>query len=71
MVATSLAKLSVIMPVYNERETIEEALRRVKAVPIEKEIVVVDLRDHIATGFVTRSSVEARVGDRVEAHRGF
>ena len=35
------------------------------------EIVVVDLRDHIATGFVTRSSVEARVGDRVEAHRGF
>jgi hypothetical protein len=35
------------------------------------EIVVVDLRDHIATGFVTYSTVEARVGDRVEAHRGF
>lgn len=39
---TSLARLSVIIPVYNERETIAEALRRVKAVPIEKEIIVVD-----------------------------
>jgi len=35
------------------------------------EIVVVDLRDHIATGFMTHSTVEARVGDRVEARRGF
>jgi dolichol-phosphate mannosyltransferase len=40
--ATSLAKLSVVIPVYNERETIVEALRRVKAVPLEKEIIVVD-----------------------------
>jgi dolichol-phosphate mannosyltransferase len=39
---TATAKLSVVMPVYNERETITEALRRVKAVPGEKEIVVVD-----------------------------
>lgn len=30
------------MPVYNERETIAEALRRVKAAPGEKEILVVD-----------------------------
>src|SRR5687767_1459815 len=30
------------MPVYNERETIAEALRRVKAAPGEKEIIVVD-----------------------------
>jgi len=35
------------------------------------QIVVVDLRDHIATGFMTHSTVEARVGDRVEARRGF
>jgi glycosyltransferase involved in cell wall biosynthesis len=32
----------VLVPVYNERETIEEALRRVKAAPGEKEIIVVD-----------------------------
>ncbi len=35
-------KLSVIMPVYNEVRTIEEIIRRVKAVDIDKEIVIVD-----------------------------
>jgi dolichol-phosphate mannosyltransferase len=38
----AVAKLSVIMPAYNERETIVEALCRVKAAPGEKEIIVVD-----------------------------
>lgn len=35
-------KLSVIMPVYNEQQTIREILKRVRAVDIEKEIIVVD-----------------------------
>ena len=35
-------KLSIIIPVYNEERTIQEVLRRVRAVDIEKEIVVVD-----------------------------
>jgi glycosyltransferase involved in cell wall biosynthesis len=35
-------KLSVVIPVYNERPTIEELLRRVQAVDLEKEIIVVD-----------------------------
>ncbi len=35
-------RLSVVMPVYNERLTIEEILCRVQAVAIEKEIIVVD-----------------------------
>jgi len=34
--------LSVIMPVYNEQETLTEILTRVRAVDLEKEIVVVD-----------------------------
>ncbi|MCS7306068.1 MAG: glycosyltransferase family 2 protein [Thermoguttaceae bacterium] len=34
--------LSVVIPVYNERSTIEEVLRRVQAVPIPKEVLVVD-----------------------------
>jgi glycosyltransferase involved in cell wall biosynthesis len=38
----SRPKLSVVIPVYNERGTIEELLRRVQAVEIEKEIIVVD-----------------------------
>jgi glycosyltransferase involved in cell wall biosynthesis len=35
-------KLSVVMPVYNERDTIEEILLRVQAVDLDKEILVVD-----------------------------
>ena len=35
-------KLSVLMPVYNERATLGEILRRVQEVPIDKEIIVVD-----------------------------
>jgi glycosyltransferase involved in cell wall biosynthesis len=34
--------LSVVMPVYNERETIEEIISRVHAVPIRTELIVVD-----------------------------
>ncbi len=34
--------LSVVIPVYNERSTIEDILQRVQAVDIDKEIVVVD-----------------------------
>jgi glycosyltransferase involved in cell wall biosynthesis len=35
-------KLSVVIPVYNERQWIEELIRRVRRVPIRKEIIVVD-----------------------------
>jgi glycosyltransferase involved in cell wall biosynthesis len=35
-------KLSVVIPVYNEKQWISELLRRVQAVPIPKEILVVD-----------------------------
>jgi glycosyltransferase involved in cell wall biosynthesis len=35
-------RLSVVIPVFNEKATIEELLRRVCAVDIDKEIVVVD-----------------------------
>src|SRR5438105_3984577 len=34
--------LSVVMPVYNERTTVEEIIRRVLAVPVRTELIVVD-----------------------------
>jgi len=34
--------LSVVMPVYNEEKTLEEIIRRVQAVDIDKEIIAVD-----------------------------
>jgi len=35
-------KLSIVMPVYNEKDTIEEIIRRIRATPFEKEIIIVD-----------------------------
>jgi glycosyltransferase involved in cell wall biosynthesis len=35
-------KLSVLIPVYNEERTLEEIVRRVRAIPIPKEIILVD-----------------------------
>jgi len=35
-------RLSVVIPVYNERATIEELLKRVQSIDMDKEIVVVD-----------------------------
>jgi glycosyltransferase involved in cell wall biosynthesis len=34
--------LSVVMPVYNEQATIEEIIRRVLAVPVRTELIIVD-----------------------------
>jgi glycosyltransferase involved in cell wall biosynthesis len=35
-------RLTIIMPVYNERSTVLEILRRVRELPIDKEIIIVD-----------------------------
>jgi glycosyltransferase involved in cell wall biosynthesis len=35
-------KLSVVIPVYNERDWLREVIRRVEAVPLPKEIILVD-----------------------------
>ena len=44
----SWLKLSVIIPVHNELHTIEEALRQVQEVDLDKEIIVVE--DHSSDG---------------------
>ena len=35
-------KISVVIPVYNERTTIEEIILRVQSIDLDKEIVIVD-----------------------------
>jgi len=54
--------LSVVIPVYNERKTIHEILRRVHAVPIKKQIVVVDDCSTDGTRDVLKE-IERRDGD--------
>lgn len=51
--------LSVIVPVYNERRTIDVLLHKVRAVPIDKEIIVVDGASEDGTAEILRE--EAKV----------
>ncbi len=57
--------LSVIMPVYNEERTLAEILDRVEAVPIDKEIIMID------DGSTDRSIeiAETRTNERVRLIR--
>ena len=58
-------KLSVIIPAYNEIDTIAEIIKRVMGVPIEKEIIVVD--DGSTDG--TREKIDSIIGIRVLKHK--
>lgn len=55
--------LSVIVPAYNERFTVKRLLERVCAVPIKKEIVIVDDGSTDGTSEVIREFAAARVDD--------
>lgn len=50
-------KLSVIIPVYNEASTLGALLERVLAVPVEKEVVVVDDGSDEATKLLLQTAV--------------
>jgi glycosyltransferase involved in cell wall biosynthesis len=54
--------LSVVMPVYNERTTVEEIIRRVLAVPMRIELIVVDDGSTDGSGEIL---------DRLHAELGF
>ena len=53
-------KLSVVVPIYNERSTIKTVLDRLAALPVNKEIIVVD--DGSTDG--SRQYLESRVASR-------
>jgi glycosyltransferase involved in cell wall biosynthesis len=58
-------KLSVVIAVYNERPWIEELVRRVQAVPVPKEIIIVD--DGSTDG--TREVLRGMKGDNIQILR--
>ncbi len=64
---TLATKLSVVMPVYNEAATVQEIVRRVQAVPVEKEILIVDDCSTDGTREILRS-LESEPGIRVFYH---
>jgi glycosyltransferase involved in cell wall biosynthesis len=60
--------VSVLMPVYNERATILAIVERVLAVPIEKELIVVDDGSTDGTREIIRDRIEGLPGVRVVYH---
>jgi hypothetical protein len=64
-------KLSIVIPVFNERRWIAELLRRVKATPFPKEIIVVDDGSNDGTGEFLESLDDPEIQVvRFEQNRG-
>jgi glycosyltransferase involved in cell wall biosynthesis len=47
-------QLSIVIPAYNEEATLEEIVRRVERVPVDKEIIVVDDCSHDGTAQIAQ-----------------
>jgi glycosyltransferase involved in cell wall biosynthesis len=62
-------KLSIVIPVYNEERHVLDVLRRVAAVPIDKELVIVDDASHDRTRHLLEE-VERDPGMVLAAARG-
>jgi glycosyltransferase involved in cell wall biosynthesis len=61
-------KISVVIPCYNERETIEEIIRSVRSSTIpDLELVVVDDASNDGTTAVLQGPVESKI-DRLIVH---
>ncbi len=61
-------KLSVIIPVYNEKGTIRQVIETIRSVPVEKEVVIVDDGSDDGTREVIRQYFENHDGCRVIFH---
>ena len=61
-------RLSVLVPVYNERATIEQIVEMIHSVPIAKEIICVDDCSRDGTADVLKRLLEAGLVDRVITH---
>lgn len=60
---TATGALSVLLPVYNEKDTLIPLLERIRAVPIEKEILVVDDASTDGTRELLKTQIEGRFPD--------
>jgi dolichol-phosphate mannosyltransferase len=62
-VKETILKLSVVMPVYNEKNTIKKVIRKVMKFPIEKEIIIVNDGSNDGTKEVLNSMTKGEKKD--------
>ena len=60
--------ISILIPVYNEQETIQELLRRVEASPFDKEVIIVDDGSDDGTAALLLASTARRDRMRIITH---
>jgi dolichol-phosphate mannosyltransferase len=58
--AAASGVLSVILPIYNERDTLLPLLERIRVVPVEKEVLIIDDASTDGTTDLLKSQVEGR-----------
>ena len=60
---TEITKLSILIPVYNERRTIAEAVRRARTVelPVDREILIIDDGSTDGTGEIIKRLADSTV----------
>jgi glycosyltransferase involved in cell wall biosynthesis len=68
MIARQTMRLSVLMPVYNERATIAEAIRRLREVPLDMEIICVDDASSDGTAAALQELLTAGAIDDLVVH---
>ena len=58
-----MAKLSIVIPVYNERRTIAEAVRRARTteLPVDREILIIDDGSTDGTGEIIERLTDSTV----------
>lgn len=61
-------KLSIVIPVFDEEATLRELLKRVEAVPYEKEIIIVNDCSADGSGAILKNEYEGRAGYTVLHH---
>lgn len=69
LVPTSAPLLTVLLPIYNERRTVLKVLEKVRAAPVDMEILLVDDASTDGTRLLLQNEVEGRLpGVRVFYH---
>ncbi len=66
---TNLVKLSIVIPVYNEKATLLELVKRVEAVDYEKEIILVDDASTDGSREILQNEIEGKGGAVVLYHK--